>query len=329
MGTESVILVACLLVSLGVTLVYTTVTQPLRRRRAQLVDPYHEVKVAKNVPGGNALAAMAMDLGDFAAGLLGLANPEDETTARGQAVLQLLKSADWYWEMNAVSPPTPEAPFWNLATYWSTKGFYMLVYGAAGLVGLLVLGLNLGLPWLGLVGAALGAFLGFIEPDDKLSKAARLRQETMTIELGFAVPKLYALFRTRGQIQSAVRELVREAGGPFIEELTRALAVNDVVGSFSEGLGQMIDRNTNQGVREFCTAMIQAVERKGGDMAHALGILSEQAREEMIRYVEARSLSNQRSAAGQVSTYMMALITLGVIMPIALVVATSLSNGGF
>ncbi len=200
--------------------------------------------------------------------------------------------------MNAVSKPTPDAPFWNLSTYWSTKGFYMLMYGSVGLVVLLVAGLAMGAPWLGLVGGGAGTFLGFIEPDDRLTKAARERQDAMTIELGFAVPKLHALFRTRGQIEGAVRELCRESGGPFIEEMQRVLIVNDVVRNFAEGLRQMIDRNTNQGVRDFATAMIQAVERKGGDMAHALEILSEQARDEMIRYVDdRRCATNARQAA--------------------------------
>ncbi len=328
MDTSGVLLLACLLVSLGITLIYTTVTQPAKRRRAQILDPRREVKVAKSVPGGSSLAAMAMDLGDTVAALMGMTNPDDETNVRGQAVLQLLKAADWYWEMSAVSKPTPDAPFWSLGTYWSAKGFYMLVYGAVGLLVLLVVGLGIGAPWLAFIGGGVGAFLGFIEPDDRLSKAARIRQDAMTIELGFAVPKLHALFRTRGQIEGAVRELCRESGGPFIEELQRVLAVNDVVRNFAEGLRQMIDRNTNQGVRDFATAMIQAVERKGGDMAHALSILSEQARDEMIRYVEQRSLGNMRSAGGQVSMYMMALITLGVIVPIALVVAASLAGGG-
>src|SRR5258708_7062101 len=127
MTTDGIVFFGAFLCALGIALIYATITQPQRIARARtLRDPRQEVKLAKSVPGGDSFAAMAMDLGDTLARLLG-SNPEDESSAQGQALVQLLKSADWYWELRIDNPPTPEAPFWNLATYWSAKGAYTLL----------------------------------------------------------------------------------------------------------------------------------------------------------------------------------------------------------
>src|SRR5258706_4299319 len=134
MTTDGVIVLGAFFVALGIAMIYATLTQPARIARARIVDPRMEVKLAKTVPGGDSLAAMAMDIGDMLARLLG-ADPLDETNARGQAIVQLLKAADWYWELRVDHKPTPDAPFWSVATYWSAKGAYTLLYGALGLVG--------------------------------------------------------------------------------------------------------------------------------------------------------------------------------------------------
>src|SRR5579859_6096540 len=181
MDANSIVLLGAFFVALGIGVIYITITQPARIPKAQKVDPQREVKLARSIPGSDAFAAMSMDLGDAFAALLGL-RAEDEESRYGSAIVQLLKAADWYWEYRQEYPPTPEAPFWNLATYWSAKGAYALLYGVVGLLGGTFIALAVGFVWTAPVGLIFGGIIGFLESDDALTKAARARQEMMTIE---------------------------------------------------------------------------------------------------------------------------------------------------
>jgi hypothetical protein len=329
MTTDGVIFLGAFFVALGLSLIYTTLTQPTRIARARIVDPLQEVKLARSIPGGDSFAAMAMDIGDMLARLLG-ADPFDESaTAKGQAIVQLLRAADWYWELRPDYKPTPDTPFWSVPTYWSAKGAYTLVYGAIGLVVGSFLGLNLGITWLSAVGLLVGAFLGFLEPDTMLSKAARNRQDSMTIELGFGVPKLHSIVERNPSIVDGVRELIEEPGGPFIEEMTRVMNIYGSARNMTTGLTEMIARNTNDAVREFCTSMRMAVERRGGNLGEALARQSLKARHQMRRYVKQRSIRNKRATAAQTYSYVGLLFFLLLLIPVALIVVQSLGGGSF
>ncbi len=327
MSADSVLFVACLLVGLGIAIVYFTVTEPEKIRRARMLGARQEIKLARQIPGGSALTPMFMDLGDALARLWGIEDTEDEDTARGQALVQQLKAANWYWEAQTGYPPTPDAPFWDVPTYWTNKGGYTLVYSAVGLALAGFIGWQLQMPQLALIGLLLGAFLGFGEPDKLLTNAARNRQDVLTIELGVGASKLYALLHTKGGIEAGIRALVADPGGPFIEELKRVMALYDMTHSLGKGLTEMLSRNTNQGIREFCTAMKMAVERRGGDLGAALEIQSVQAREQMKRYVEQRSLGNENHVSGLTTLCMFLLTLLIFILPIIVVVANAISGG--
>jgi len=326
MDANSIVLLGAFFVALGIALIYITITQPARIPKAQKVDPQREVKLARSIPGSDAFAAMSMDLGDAFAALFGL-RAEDEESRYGSAIVQLLKAADWYWEYRQEYPPTPEAPFWNLATYWSAKGAYALLYAVVGLVAGTILALVAGFVWAAPVGFVLGGVIGFLEPDDRLTKAARARQDMMTIELGFSVPKLYSIVQNRGSLVEGLRDLVSDGGGPFIEEIQYVLRVYGVARNLGKGFDEMVARNTNVGVREFCLSMKMVGDKMGGDPARAVAKQSELARDAMQNYVASRSDQNKAKAGSQSYQFMTALLFLMLIIPIALVVAQSLVGG--
>jgi len=337
MDTVSIIFLACFLVAVGTLVLYATLTEPPKIRRGRTVSEANEtpaqrrarlqrqVKLARSVPL-DGFEAWAMDLGDAFARLAGV-TPEDESTPVGARIVQLLKSADWYWEQRTDYPPTPQAPFWNLTTYWAAKGAYTLVGAILGLVLAGFIAWAFGSVYVLPFGALVGGWMGFRWPDDSLEAAARNRQNMLTIELGFGVPKMFSIFQRNPSQVDSLRELVEGGGGPFIEEMSQVLIIYQTARNLSEGLDEMIRRNTNNGVREFCTSIKMAVERRGGDLTRALAKQSFQAREQMKRFVVQRSARNAINANGQAVFYATILIFILFVIPIALLVAQSMAGG--
>ena len=324
---EQFIFFAMILAMAGVGLIYFTITTPRRFKSAKMLEERDKVKIV-DVPGGDALTASALDLGAMLGALFN-GRADDETTVRASRIVQLLKSANWYWEPSVMNRPTPNAPFWSISTYYTAKAGYMLLYAAiafvAGALLALALGYAIALPF----AVVIGLFFGFIEPDARLTTAVRHRQDGMTIELGFAVPRLFAMVKSRPNIDDALRRLTDEpGGGPLIGELRRVMKSSDLTRSITAGMKTMIERNINPSVRRFATAMLMSSERTGGDVAAALDIQSDIARKDMTRYVIERSNANAANANEQVYTTMMILFLGGLVFPIAVLVAAALAGGG-
>ncbi|MCZ7543361.1 MAG: hypothetical protein M5R40_07380 [Anaerolineae bacterium] len=94
---------------------------------------------------------------------------------RGPARAELLmKAANWWWAPGETSKPVPDAPFWDMTTYWGNKAAWTLLYGGLGaLAGFAVVAAT-GLPVVVVLAlAVIGAAIVSLDPDSKLARAAR------------------------------------------------------------------------------------------------------------------------------------------------------------
>ncbi|MBN1286806.1 MAG: type II secretion system F family protein [Anaerolineae bacterium] len=307
-------------VALGLLTIFMTLTAPRKIGRAQTLTEREEITLFKDLPASDSLSAMVLDWGQMFERLFG------EKSGGPTKAEILMKAAGWWWAPGELSKPVPTAPFWNMQTYWGAKVVYTLMYGAAGALAGLVATMFVGLPWFVLLGAGLAiGVVGFLEPDSQLTKAARARQNLITLEMGFKVPELWTYAMTHG-VETSLRLLAGRPGGPFVAETRRVVALYDVHGSLAPGLEQMAVRNTGEQVREFSTQLRMAAER-GGRLLEALNVLAESARRAMGRYVRERTGRNLRAVRGQIMTWMGALIFLLLLGPIALLIVESLMGG--
>ena len=313
------VILGAFLVGLGLWVIYTTSTAPRKARRAETVGAREEITALRGLPGGSALRPAVLDLAGMLEGLFGSRGPSKAE--------RLMKAAGWWWAPGEVNKPIPDAPFWDLPTYWGNKAAYTLFYGGLGALAGLAVTLATGLPLVLLVALALiGGVIGFLEPDSKLARAARRRQDLITMEMGFKVPELWTYAMTRG-VETWLRLLAERPGGPFVAETRRAVRLYDVHGSLTPGLKQMAERNTGEQIREFAVQLRMAAER-GGRLLEALDVLAESARRAMGRYVRERTQKNLRAVRGQIMLWMGALIFLLILGPIAVLIARSLVGGG-
>ena len=315
---DTTILVGAALVGLGLWLLYVTLSAPRRRRRAETVDAREEITALRGIPGGSALNTDILDLGDQLEDLLARKGPP-------RAEL-LMKAANWWWAPGETSKPVPDAPFWDMSTYWGNKAAWTLLYGGLGaLAGFAVVAAT-GLPVILVLALVLiGAAIGFLDPDSKLARAARQRQNLITIEMGFKVPELWTYAMTRG-VETSLRLLAERPGGPFVSEVRRAVRLYDVHGSLAPGLKAMAERNTGEQIREFAVQLRMAAER-GGRLLEALDVLATSARRAMGRYIRARTAQNLRAVRGQIMLWMGALVFLLILGPVALLIAQELLGG--
>jgi Flp pilus assembly protein TadB len=201
----------------------------------------------------------------------------------------------------------------------------MMLYGGFGALFGLVMVAQFGLPLLIAAGAvALGAVVGYMEPDGKLAKAARKRQELITLEMGFKVPELSTYAMSSG-VETSLRQLGNRPGGPFVAETRRVVRIYDARGSLAPGLDQMRDRNPGEQIQEFATQLRMAAEQ-GGNLLAALDVLSASSRRAMSRYIRERTLRNLRAVRGQIVVWMGVLVLLLMLAPIAITVAGSLGS---
>ncbi|GAB4462826.1 MAG: hypothetical protein Kow00120_29500 [Anaerolineae bacterium] len=316
---DTTIILGAFLVGLGLWVIYMTSTTPRKARRAETVGAREEITALRGLPGGRALRPAVLDLAGTLEGLFGGRGPSQAE--------RLMKAAGWWWAPGEVNKPVPDAPFWDLPTYWGNKAAYTLFYGGLGALAGLAVTLATGLPLVLLIALALiGGVIGFLEPDSKLARAARRRQDLITMEMGFKVPELWTYAMTRG-VETSLRLLAERPGGPFVAETRRAVRLYDVHGSLAPGLRQMAERNTGEQIREFAVQLRMAAER-GGRLLEALDVLAESARRAMGRYVRERTQKNLRAVRGQIMLWMGALIFLLILGPVAVLIARSLVGGG-
>ncbi|MBN1283977.1 MAG: type II secretion system F family protein [Anaerolineae bacterium] len=316
------VILGAALVAFGLLIIFMTLTAPRKSRRAQTVTEREEINLLKDLPASDALSRTVLDLGESMQSLF-----EPGTRQKGPSRAEaLMKAAGWWWAPGEMHKPIPTAPFWNMETYWGAKAVYMLMYGGVGLLSGLAIVSATGLPVVVAAAVtAVGAAIGFLDPDSKVSNAAKERQNLITIEMGFKVPELWTYAMTRG-VETSLRMLAERPGGPFVSEVRRAVRLYDVHGSLAPGLKQMAERNTGEQIREFSVQLRMAAER-GGRLLEALDMLSESARRAMGRYIRERTMKNLRAVRGQIMLWMGGLVFLLILGPVAILIAQSLLGG--
>lgn len=238
--------------------------------------------------------------------------------------LRQLKQANWFWEPGEPMKPNPKAPFWSLETLWSKKIMGALLWGG-GIAGLIIaFGLYKSLtgsvsviPFF-LGGAAFGAVVGFFQfgsPDTAVAGAAATRQRELSLEMGYRIPELRGDVMAGTTIQRAIRNMSRRPGGPFVEELRRAVTVLDVTKDDTLAMDQLIDRNQgNELIIEFANNL-KMVSRQGGQISPVLNVLADLAQERLRLQIQAQARKNLQEMTRPIGLSSMMITTMLIIVP--------------
>lgn len=238
--------------------------------------------------------------------------------------LRWMKQANWFWEVGEPEPPVAKAPFWNLETMWSEKIIGGLVWGVGTFAIINLLGVFLAAFGTGsmmtflIAGAVIGAglgYIGFVNPDSQLASAASGRQKELSLEMGFRVPELRADVMSGATIQRAIRGMARRPGGPFVEELRRAVTVLDVSRDESQAMDYLLDRNRgNELMTEFANA-VKMVSRQGGQIGPVLNVIADLAQERLRLSITNQARRNLQEMTRPIALSSLIVTTLLVIVP--------------
>lgn len=253
-----------------------------------------------------------------------------QTSVRNERYLRQLKRANWFWELGEHVPPTRAAPFWNLETLWAEKFIGAALAGAAGMLAgflLLVFAAELD-PALSLLAALVfgagAALAAFGDPDTRLAAAARKRQSQLSLEMGFRLPELRSDVLAGRTISSAMRELSKRPGGPFVEELRRVVLALDVLKDESAALAVLAERNSgNEMALEFANQMRMAVAQ-GNEVNKVLTILSDSAQHRLQQQVTAQGRRNAMAMGRPLALGSVVIMALLIMLPAALTITESL-----
>jgi tight adherence protein C len=162
---------------------------------------------------------------------------------------------------------------WNPDRILAVKGFGLLLLGALGML------LGARSPMLLLVGAAVGAAIGFFLPDLLLYNVGIKRQALIRAQLPDAMDMLTICVEAGLGFDAALAQVARNSSGELAAELARALQEMQMGKSRTEALRAMATRTTVPELRAFVSALVQAGEL-GVSVA---SVLREQAKEMRLR----------------------------------------------
>lgn len=249
--------------------------------------------------------------------------------------LRQLKQANWYWEPGEPAMPSPKAPFWNLETMWTEKFFGAVLLGGFSAVAVTLLGLVLsftaGLPLIYFVlgGIALGllfALLGYTGPDSALASAAVSRQRELALEMGYRIPELRADVMSGATIQRAMRNMSRRPGGPFVEELRRAVLMLDISKDDTLAMDHLIDRNAgNELLMEFANS-VKMVSRQGGQIGPVLNVLADLAQQRLRLSITSQARRNLQEMTRPIGLSNLVVMALLIVLPALFAILTSFSQ---
>lgn len=238
--------------------------------------------------------------------------------------LRMLKQANWYWEVGEPTMPSKEAPFWNLETLWGEKMVGAAVYGGIVATLVLVLGIMAAIMFklpvlLFVLGAVLlGLLMGmmsFTSPDSSLQAAAVKRQKELQLEMGFRVPELRADVIAGSTIQRAIRNMSKRPGGPFVEELRRAVMILDVTRDETQAMDQLLERNTgNELLTEFGNS-VKMVSRQGGQIGPVLNVLSDLAQQRLRLSIISQARKNLQEMTRPIALSNLLVMSMLIILP--------------
>jgi Flp pilus assembly protein TadB len=238
--------------------------------------------------------------------------------------LRWLKQANWFWEVGEPEPAVAKAPFWNLETLWSEKFMGALVWGVGSFALISFAGLVLSSIGTGsmmtfliagaVVGAVLG-YVGFVNPDSQLASAASQRQKELSLEMGFRVPELRADVMSGSTIQRAIRGMAHRPGGPFVEELRRAVTVLDVSRDEAQAMDYLLDRNRNNELMTEFANSVKMVSRQGGQIGPVLNVIADLAQERLRLSITTQARKNLQEMTRPIALASLIVTTLLVIVP--------------
>ncbi len=318
-------LIVALLGGLAALLVVAGLTWPRPVARPQQGQTDAQTRL-RQVQGGP-LSPLAGPLEDLAIWFRGEgAESRDWRGGPNARYLRLLKQADWYWAPGEVSPPTPDAPFWNLETMWATKLLHGGLFALGGLVLVGVVAVLFRLtPALALAGLAAG-IIGFIDPDSEVAEAAEKRRRQIILEMGYKVPELRVYVRSGRTFVAALRYLTARPGGPFARELYRALAVYDITADLGRGLEAVIERNRLcEPLVNLCGDLL-AVLAEGGEVGTVLEAHTETALHEQRRLLRQQGQDNTQQMSYLVTGTTLVVLFLLIGAPALWIVLTALGG---
>jgi tight adherence protein C len=157
----------------------------------------------------------------------------------------------------------------------------MLAVKGLGLVALGLLGALYGVrnPELFVVGAGLGAVIGFFLPDLLLYNSGLRRQQQIPVILPDALDMLTICVEAGLGFDAALAQVARNTKGPVAAEFSRVLQEMQIGKSRTQALRAMADRTTVPELQAFIAALVQSAEM-GIPVAH---VLREQAKEMRVR----------------------------------------------
>jgi Type II secretion system (T2SS), protein F len=238
--------------------------------------------------------------------------------------LRHLKQANWYWEVGEPNMPNPKAPFWNVETLWGEKWIGTIIWASVTFGAVAALGLLLGLSGKAsfttfiLVGGVLGAVMGFMaftNPDSQVAAAAAKRQRELSLEMGFRIPELRADVIAGATIQRAMRGMAKRPGGPFVEELRRAVMVLDVTRDESQAMDYLLDRSQgNELMMEFANS-VKMVSRQGGQIGPVLNVLADLAQQQLRLSITGQARKNLQEMTRPIGLSSLIVTTMLIIFP--------------
>lgn len=254
--------------------------------------------------------------------------------AQNEKFLRQLKQANWYWAPGEPAMPNPKAPFWNLETLWTEKIFGAILMGGlvaivaiiAGIFFSLTQGASLILFVLG--GVALGglfAVFGYTNPDSTLAGAAASRQRELALEMGFRIPELRSDVMGGATIQRAMRNMSRRPGGPFVEELRRAVLTLDITKDDTVAMDQLIDRNANNELLLEFANSVKMVSRQGGQIGPVLNVLADLAQQRLRLSIQSQARRNLQEMTRPIGLSNLLVMALLIVLPALAAILTSFS----
>jgi tight adherence protein C len=162
---------------------------------------------------------------------------------------------------------------WNSDRLLAIKGLGLVVLGFLGAM------YGLRDPELFVVGAGLGAVIGFFLPDLLLYNSGQKRQQQIPQFLPDALDMLTICVEAGLGFDAALAQVARNAQGPVAAEFSRVLQEMQIGKSRSEALRAMSDRTTVPELQAFVTALVQS-----GEMGIPIAqVLREQSKEMRVR----------------------------------------------
>jgi len=164
------------------------------------------------------------------------------------------------------------------------------------------------------IGGVVGMFM-YSGPDSQLQAAARKRQGELTLEMGFRIPELRADVMAGNTVQRAIRNMSRRPGGPFVEELRRAVMVLDVTKDDTLAMDQLIERNEgNELLTEFANSL-KMVSRSGGQIAPVLNVLADLAQQRLRLTIQGQARKNLQEMTRPIGLSSLVVTSMLIIVP--------------